>query len=246
MGLSKNLSFRSDRLHQRSGIPNWIGSVRCRRDSGKFIVRVKCSLAFRQSKRQAYIRCNFKQNQTAETTQSIDQSNERVGKKDFAWECNWYPVAILADVDGSKPIPVTLLGKKLVLWEVSRGEWSCVSDRCAHRYAPLSGLLNEILRIALPTGACIRLAPNMQHVLDACMHVDAAEGRVKDGNIQCAYHGWQYNGKGQCTRIPQVLFSATAPCPHHRRTVPKEVHSHTMRALNVPSNCRGLRLLHLG
>ena len=70
-----------------------------------------------------------------------------------------------------------------------------------------------ILCIALQTGACIRLGPNMQNVLDACMHVDAAEGRVKDGDIQCAYHGWQYNGKGQCTCIPQVLFSATAPCP---------------------------------
>lgn len=53
----------------------------------------------------------------------------------------------------------------------------------------------------------------MRKVLDACICVGAAEGRVKDGDIQCAYHGWQYNSRGQCTRIPQVPSFATAPCP---------------------------------
>ncbi|CAL8468054.1 g7593 [Coccomyxa elongata] len=135
----------------------------------------KCNLANWQSQRQADVKCRFQQSQTSEIVHRTDQSSERLGYKEFAWERNWYPVAISADVDGSKPIPVTLLGKKLVLWEVSEGEWSCVSDRCAHRYAPLS------------------------------------EGRVQDGDIQCAYHGWQYNSKGQCTRIPQAE-DASACC----------------------------------
>ena len=31
-----------------------------------------------------------------------------------------------------------------------------------------------------------------------------SEGQVIDGQLECLYHGWQFNGSGQCTRIPQV------------------------------------------
>lgn len=32
-----------------------------------------------------------------------------------------------------------------------------------------------------------------------------SEGRVEaDGTLQCAYHGWRFNGEGQCTTIPQT------------------------------------------
>lgn len=144
MELSKPSSVRSDRLHQSSGIPNLAASVRCRRDRVWNMMRIRCRLTFWRSQRQADIRCKFKQTQTSDVAQITDHSSETFAYKDFAWERNWYPVAILADVDGSKPIPVTLLGKKLVLWEVSTGEWSCVSDRCAHRYAPLSGMRNGL------------------------------------------------------------------------------------------------------
>jgi len=29
-------------------------------------------------------------------------------------------------------------------------------------------------------------------------------GKVKDGNIQCPYHGWEFNGEGECQRIPSL------------------------------------------
>jgi phenylpropionate dioxygenase-like ring-hydroxylating dioxygenase large terminal subunit len=41
---------------------------------------------------------------------------------------------------------------------------------------------------------------------DACPHRFAplSEGRIeKDGSLQCAYHGWRFNGSGACTAIPQ-------------------------------------------
>jgi nitrite reductase/ring-hydroxylating ferredoxin subunit len=41
---------------------------------------------------------------------------------------------------------------------------------------------------------------------DACPHRFAplSEGRVeRDGSLQCAYHGWRFNGSGACTAIPQ-------------------------------------------
>jgi len=43
---------------------------------------------------------------------------------------------------------------------------------------------------------------------DMCPHrlAPLSEGRIepKTGNLQCAYHGWEFNGDGACERIPQV------------------------------------------
>jgi len=41
---------------------------------------------------------------------------------------------------------------------------------------------------------------------DACVHRGTALslGRVEAGEIVCPYHGWRYDRKGQCTRIPQL------------------------------------------
>ncbi len=34
-----------------------------------------------------------------------------------------------------------------------------------------------------------------------------AEGRIEpsDGTLMCSYHGWRFQGDGQCTDIPQAL-----------------------------------------
>eukprot|EP01023_Acetabularia_acetabulum_P035325 TRINITY_DN33338_c0_g1_i1.p1 TRINITY_DN33338_c0_g1~~TRINITY_DN33338_c0_g1_i1.p1 ORF type:complete len:402 (-),score=52.33 TRINITY_DN33338_c0_g1_i1:44-1249(-) len=42
---------------------------------------------------------------------------------------------------------------------------------------------------------------------DICPHrlVPLSEGRLEtDGTLQCAYHGWRFNGKGECTHMPQA------------------------------------------
>lgn len=48
-------------------------------------------------------------------------------------------------------------------------------------------------------------------VRDECAHraCPLSLGKVIDGNIQCAYHGWQYNQQGQCVTMP-----STAACPN--------------------------------
>lgn len=47
-----------------------------------------------------------------------------------------------------------------------------------------------------------------QVFLDQCPHrlAPLSEGRIdeKTGNLMCSYHGWQFNQKGICTRIPQA------------------------------------------
>ena len=42
-------------------------------------------------------------------------------------------------------------------------------------------------------------------VIDRCPHRGAplSEGRLQNGNIQCPYHGYQFNGCGDCVYIPQ-------------------------------------------
>ena len=43
-----------------------------------------------------------------------------------------------------------------------------------------------------------------QCVSDVCIHRGGslAGGKVKNGCIECPYHGWLYNDEGQCTLIP--------------------------------------------
>ena len=40
--------------------------------------------------------------------------------------------------------------------------------------------------------------------MDQCPHRGArlSLGRVHNGQLECAYHGWQFDGSGQCTHIP--------------------------------------------
>ncbi len=42
-------------------------------------------------------------------------------------------------------------------------------------------------------------------LVDQCCHRAAklSDGQVIDGCIECAYHGWQFDGKGRCVCCPQ-------------------------------------------
>jgi phenylpropionate dioxygenase-like ring-hydroxylating dioxygenase large terminal subunit len=41
-------------------------------------------------------------------------------------------------------------------------------------------------------------------LIDRCPHrsVKLSIGKVTEGSLQCAFHGWRYDGSGACTRIP--------------------------------------------
>lgn len=57
-------------------------------------------------------------------------------------------------------------------------------------------------------------AHRIRCVTDKCPHRAAklSEGRVRDGKIECLYHGWQFDGgSGQCTLIPQLEERAVIP-----------------------------------
>ena len=58
----------------------------------------------------------------------------------FDWARQWYPVAFVDDLDPTKPHPIELLGKRLVLWRDAQKQWRTFEDKCPHRLAPLSGM----------------------------------------------------------------------------------------------------------
>lgn len=90
---------------------------------------------------------------------------------------NWWPVALVNTLDERAPNAERLLNKDLVLWHDGE-DWRCMDDMCAHRFAPLS------------------------------------EGRVSQSSnddtnnrrcLSCSYHGWEFDSRGSCTKIPQAL-----------------------------------------
>jgi phenylpropionate dioxygenase-like ring-hydroxylating dioxygenase large terminal subunit len=49
---------------------------------------------------------------------------------------------------------------------------------------------------------------------DRCPHrnVPLSEGNVIDGELVCIYHGWQFNGQGERTKVPGLLEQDTHKC----------------------------------
>lgn len=70
--------------------------------------------------------------------------------KAFDWYSQWYPAALVLDLDPSRPTPVTILGKHLVVWR-SETSWVVFYDRCPHRFAALSEGVSQILNSFLRT-----------------------------------------------------------------------------------------------
>ena len=48
---------------------------------------------------------------------------------------------------------------------------------------------------------------------DTCIHRGASlgEGKLKEGCVECPYHGWRFNGDGECTHIPTLRANAKIP-----------------------------------
>ncbi|MCO5608881.1 hypothetical protein L7F22_063099 [Adiantum nelumboides] len=63
----------------------------------------------------------------------------------FDWNDQWYPVAVIDNIDKRIPTAVTIMGRDIVVWWDRNGErWQVWEDKCPHRLAPLSeGRINE-------------------------------------------------------------------------------------------------------
>ena len=62
----------------------------------------------------------------------------------FSWTKQWYPITPMSYLDPSVPTPITLLGKKLVIWRDKQQKWVAMDDTCPHKLAQLSkGSINK-------------------------------------------------------------------------------------------------------
>jgi phenylpropionate dioxygenase-like ring-hydroxylating dioxygenase large terminal subunit len=81
-------------------------------------------------------------------------------------------------------------------------DWHPVATVAELKESPVKGtrLLDEDI--------VVWRATNRAHAWrDSCVHrgTKLSLGKIIDGNcIQCAYHGWVYDGEGQCIRIPAM------------------------------------------
>ncbi|KAF5835124.1 Rieske [2Fe-2S] iron-sulfur domain-containing protein [Dunaliella salina] len=77
---------------------------------------------------------------TAEPTSTTAPSEQGSsdGAPSFAWTSRWWPALALDDLDPKRPTHVDLIGKSLVVFGDTKGNWHCLEDRCPHRLAPLS------------------------------------------------------------------------------------------------------------
>ena len=55
-------------------------------------------------------------------------------------------------------------------------------------------------------------------LLDRCAHrnVPLSEGKCIQGQIQCPYHGWQFDGQGRCRKVPALVGESD----HRKRAIP--------------------------
>jgi phenylpropionate dioxygenase-like ring-hydroxylating dioxygenase large terminal subunit len=87
----------------------------------------------------------------------------------------WYVILESNEVKPGRPVGVTRMGEKLVLWRDAKGQVTCMADLCPHRGVALSA------------------------------------GKLIDGNVQCPFHGFEYDTSGRCTLIPANGRAAAVP-----------------------------------
>jgi len=57
---------------------------------------------------------------------------------------------------------------------------------------------------------------------DRCAHRNAplSIGKVADGSLECAYHGWRYDGQGRVAEVPALPEPESARCAHAVKRYP--------------------------
>lgn len=62
--------------------------------------------------------------------EKVQEEKEKTSDDVFVWRDHWYPVSLIEDLDVSVPTPFQLLGRELVVWKDSQGEWRVFLDKC--------------------------------------------------------------------------------------------------------------------
>lgn len=113
---------------------------------------------------------------------------------------HWYPVVWVRDLPINRPTKITLFDIDYVIARTKTTSTNVGEDSISpSNNKKKNNVDNDYNLIAM---------------IDSCPHKQAAlsEGRItSNGQIQCSYHGWTFNGtSGQCTSIPQLLADSVS------------------------------------
>ena len=123
----------------------------------------------------------------------------------------WYVIMDSKEVKAGKPVGVTRLGQKMVLWRDTQGKVHCMVDKCPHMSAPLSGGKVVGDHIACPfhgfqydtSGACVYLpALGKNGEPPKVLKADAYPAHESNGFI------WIYWGEPSEDLQPPVFFES--------------------------------------
>lgn len=86
-----------------------------------------------------------------------------------------------------------------------RDAFYAVAKSSALRSKPLSTSLFDVPIVVFRNGA-----GQAQVFVDRCPHrsVPLSAGRIRDGELECPYHGWRFGEGGRCTHIPGLIGEA--------------------------------------
>ncbi|KAK3244991.1 hypothetical protein CYMTET_45420 [Cymbomonas tetramitiformis] len=116
----------------------------------------------------------------------------------FDWNECWYPTFYTCDLDKKVPQAVTVLGKRLVIW------W----DASASEEEARQQGLDRAWSAAKTSHEAAEVGPGCWRAFrDLCPHrlAPLSEGRInEEGDLECPYHGWSFDGCGTCVSIPQL------------------------------------------
>jgi len=99
-------------------------------------------------------------------------------------------------------------------WDVLASFWHPVARVSEVADAPVKAMLLDVELVLFRSENQITAA------LDMCPHrwVRLSAGKLRDGNIVCAFHGLSFDGAGQCIGIPALGRSAKLPANYRLRT----------------------------
>ena len=128
---------------------------------------------------------------TGATVQAPDESDTShsgpIETSERVWAEQWWPLGFAAHTSRTEPNAIQLLGTPLVVW------WDDSEDGGGEANGGVGG------------GGDQTDSGVWRVTLDRCSHrlAPLSEGRVAKGCLECPYHGWSFDGAGQCVRVPQ-------------------------------------------
>jgi len=102
-------------------------------------------------------------------------------------------------------------------WKVLAGFWYPVAFESEIGAEPFTATLLDTDLVIYRTDETEIVA-----ALDQCPHRGSklSLGRVEEGELVCAYHGFRYGAEGQCTRIPSIAGKSRPPARLCLSTIP--------------------------